>query len=202
MRSPTRTQHRQRQCPLHSSKSSSIFSVCTALSVLYSRHNFPLFIRPGMEHQPWYGRMFPPVITLSYCHVLSRFCWIVILTCAFCVHFCRWPVSLQEGRSATQPQAQRLCDQAPIRRLKGQQISQRLLSVRAGFRRGNPRDRWRLLHSQCSHRAVSLAPRCGAGSRGPGQKPCKESVPEENRERAAVSMQERAVASMVECVAA
>ena len=49
---------------------------------------------------------------------------------------------------------------------------------------------------------LMFAPRCGAGSRGPGQKPCKESVSEENRERAAVSMQERAVASMVECVAA
>ncbi len=38
---------------------------------------------------------------------------------------CRRLVPLQEGQRAIQPQAQRLCDQAPIRRLEGELISQR-----------------------------------------------------------------------------
>ncbi len=45
---------------------------------------------------------------------------------------CRRLVPLQEGQRAIQPQARRLCYQAPIRRLQGEPISQRVLSVRAG----------------------------------------------------------------------
>ncbi len=49
---------------IQASKSSSIFSVCTALH----RHQF---------------FQISPVIILSYYYVLSHFCWIMTLTCAF-----------------------------------------------------------------------------------------------------------------------